>query len=89
MKLRALAVISMFSFVPTHAFAYVDPGIVPALLQLGYVAIFGALSFLILRPMGFIRTLIGRVRGRVAPARRPEDATGTDPATPPRRDDEP
>jgi hypothetical protein len=65
-------------------FAYVDPGIVGALYQMVYVAIFGVVAAVIFKPWGFIKAQFIRLTGRRAaapdtpadPARPPDDGTG-------------
>lgn len=45
-------------------FAYVDPGIIGALYQMIYVAIFGVVAAVIFKPWGFIKAQFMRLAGR-------------------------
>lgn len=45
-------------------FAYVDPGILGAIYQMVYVAIFGVAAALIFKPWAFIKHTFRRITGR-------------------------
>ena len=45
-------------------FAYVDPGILGALYQMVYVAIFGVAAAVIFKPWAFIKGTVRRMTGR-------------------------
>ena len=51
-------------FLPSPAFAYVDPGILAALYQVVYVFIFGVLASWIFKPWRYLKSLLFR-DGRV------------------------
>jgi hypothetical protein len=62
-------------------FAYVDPGIVGALYQMVYVAIFGVVAAVIFKPWGFIKAQFTRLTGRRRPAAETPEAAN-DPTRP-------
>jgi len=57
-----IAALAAFALVPGTAHAYVDPGIVAVLFQYVYVAVFGLLTLLFVRPVRMVKEAIKRVR---------------------------
>jgi hypothetical protein len=55
------------------AYAYIDPGILTVLYQIGYVALFGALTTVVFTPYRFIKALLQKLSGR-----RPEPPAADD-----------
>lgn len=58
----ACVVLVACALVPDTAHAYVDPGIVAVLFQYVYVAVFGLLTLLFVRPVRAVKGAIKRVR---------------------------
>lgn len=58
-----LASLFIFLFVPS-GFAYVDPGFLSSLYQLGYLAVFGFVSLFIFRPSTAIKNRFRRFFSR-------------------------
>ena len=57
MRKILLIVLIVIVTVPGTAYAYVDPGIISMLYQILYIFIFGAISLLIFRPWGYLKSL--------------------------------
>jgi hypothetical protein len=60
--LLALALVAAPLLVPRDAHAYVDPGIVAVLFQYIYVAVFGLLTLLFVRPVRMVKNAFRRLR---------------------------
>lgn len=66
----ACVVIVASALAPDTAHAYVDPGIVAVLFQYVYVAVFGLLTLLFVRPVRAVKGAIKRVRAWFGGGRR-------------------
>ena len=64
MRLRILILILALMLFPSLAPAYIDPGILSAAYQVAYLAFFGLISALILRPWRFLKSWYSRVFGK-------------------------
>jgi hypothetical protein len=58
MRTNYLPVLIILLFLPSSAFAYVDPGIVGALWQWFYVLIVGAISAWVIRPWAYVKSFL-------------------------------
>jgi len=63
--LLALAVVAAPLLFPDNAHAYVDPGIVGVLFQYAYVAVFGLLTLLFVRPVRMVKNAFKRLKMRL------------------------
>jgi hypothetical protein len=61
----ALAVAAVPLLFPRNAHAYVDPGIVGVLFQYIYVAAFGLLTLLFVRPVRAVKNAFRRLRSKL------------------------
>ncbi len=64
--MRILLATMILALSPVAAVAYVDPGILGALFQMGYVALFGLLTVVFFRPWGYLKSKYRRLRGQGA-----------------------
>jgi hypothetical protein len=65
-----VAIVLCLLVLPSLAYAYVDPGVLSALYQLMYIAIFGLITAVIFRPWAFLKTKISRFRNKKSPDER-------------------
>lgn len=77
MTTRLVTLAGMLMLLPKGAQAYVDPGVVAVLYQLGYLALFALATTFILRPWAYLKSLVRRARGleEPPPLENKEDAT--------------
>ncbi|MBF0142906.1 MAG: hypothetical protein HQL59_05550 [Magnetococcales bacterium] len=66
-----IAALLLLALTPGDAWAYVDPGIIAALFQAGYAAVFGLLAAWVFRPWRYLSSLFGRKK-------EPPQAAGND-----------
>ncbi len=64
--MRKLGLVATLMLVSTPALAYVDPGVLAVLFQMGYALLFGAFAFFILRPWNYLKGLARSIFKRSA-----------------------
>jgi len=64
LKLYSILLLAVVMLLPAAALAYVDPGILSALYQTAYIAIFAVITAFILRPWSFVKSRFSRLFGK-------------------------
>lgn len=67
MRITCTAVLVYFALTG-NAFAYIDPGILAVLYQLGYALVLGAFAAFILRPWAWFKSLFQRKKREDGPS---------------------
>ena len=67
MRITSTAVLVYFALTG-NAFAYIDPGILAVLYQVGYALVLGAFAAFVLRPWAWLKSLFQRKKPEDNPA---------------------